>query len=79
MDINRNELKENVFLDTRNVLEVFAKLGPEEAGMYVLLAAVEQPISLTRLSEWSHLSRDRVTTLCSRLGMLQLGIEPPTV
>ncbi|WP_436664561.1 hypothetical protein ACOALA_20680 (plasmid) [Alicyclobacillus acidoterrestris] len=77
MDINMDGLKQNVYLDTQDVLQVFATLGPEEVAMFVLLAAVQQPVSLTRLSEWSHLSRERVTTLCSRLGMLQLGIDPP--
>ncbi|MFD1674135.1 hypothetical protein [Alicyclobacillus fodiniaquatilis] len=77
MDINMEGLKANVYLDTQDVLQVFAKLGPEEVAMYVLLEAVQQPVSLTRLSEWSHMSKDRVISLCSRLGMLQLGIDPP--
>lgn len=76
-ELAQQGLKSNFYLESRNVLDIFEKLGPEEVGMYVLLQSVQQPISIDKLAEWSHLSIERVVFLCGRLGMLHLGIIPP--
>lgn len=75
--MDKREFKDNVYLDLEPILTIFAQLGPEEVAMYVLLQAMQQPVSFEQLSNWSHLPKERVIELCSRLGFLQLGITPP--